>query len=288
MNASPVVVRKLISQIPANQGLTKYLANMHNPLSVFEVQKFFEAIHLLGLRVGEACASKTPRDKSNATGHTLAVKLATYKPDRRNRLEIRTLQEILQDESNDTDNPRVISRADVLAVEESAAVFSVQVEKRKDLFVRKTMIPLNPVYEPFAQGVLTYILEKQKEKKVPFNWNRHVALRLARLAFKGYTYEVKAYRAKTFDEHKQPLFKMVNGSKKFLRETIPYHTKTFGDHAIRHKRIEELKTLGIRGHLLTAFLGWTPKGEDSLEDLYAGDTFRAYMPYLLVKQERDD
>jgi hypothetical protein len=135
-------------------------------------------------------------------------------------------------------------------------------------------------YDPLAVPVSNYIMQHQDNPPI-FPINRQQALRLAHIIFKDCNYKIKAYRIDALDEDNQPILKK-NGKPE--RETVPNKIKPFGDHAIRHLSIEEKKKLGIRGPYLKAFVGWTPEKEDTLEETYSEETYRAYMPFLLMQK----
>jgi hypothetical protein len=115
-------------------------------------------------------------------------------------------------------------------------------------------------------------------------------LRLAHKIFEGYQYRIRAYRRDKIDPNTgKPIMKENSkGELKAERVTVPIKLKNFGEHAIRHAGIEELKRLGIRGYILTAFIGWSPKGQEILEDIYdQNDPFsacRLYLPYMITRR----
>jgi hypothetical protein len=248
------------------------------PFDIHDCQKFYETMYLLALRTGETCGVKTYKDTNKNTGHTLKAETTIYQPDPTINEEIDNLTRLIYAKRLREGNEKPPSYKDILSIKEPIAFFHVQVEKRKDLFVRKTAIPLN--IDPLAKPVLNYILERQDTPPI-FPINRQQALRLAHIIFDECQYKIKAYRRNKLDSNKQPI---LNEKGKPERYTVPNGIKTFGDHAIRHSSLEEKKKLGIRGPYLKAFVGWTPKSEETLEETYAGETYRCYMPFLLMQK----
>ncbi len=279
MIITPTGCRQIIAEIPQNIELQKFIANMQTPepFSILDCQKFYETLYLLALRVGEGCGYSSPKDPNKATGNTLKVEAGTYQPDDTIREEIDNLTRLIYARRLREGNDQPPTLKDILTIKEPVAFFHVQVEKRKDLFIRKTAIPLN--YDPLAKPVFEYIKEKQNQPPI-FPINRQQALRLAHIIFKDCTYTIRAYRRNKKDADGN-VIKNVKGKPE--RYTVPIGCKSFGNHAIRHLSVEEKKKLGIRGPILKAFIGWTPKSEETLEETYAAETYRAYMPFLLAK-----
>lgn len=280
MQITPTKCRQIIASIPHNPELQKYIANMKTkkPFNIYDCQKFYETLYLLALRVGEGCGHKSPRDPNKPTGNTLKVEYDIYQPDDTISEEIDNLTRLIYVKRLREGNDQPPTMKDILAVKEPVAFFHVQVEKRKDLFIRKTAIPLN--YDPLAKPVYEYIKEKQKDPPI-FPINRQQALRLAHIIFRECKYSVRAYRRNLKDEEGNII---LNARGRPERYTVPNGYKQFGNHAIRHLSLEEKKKLGIRGPALKAFVGWTPKNEDTLEETYASETYRAYLPFLLSKR----
>lgn len=277
---SPFECRQIIADIPNNQRLQQFISQMQTPkpFNINDCQKFYETMYLLALRTGETCGCKTPADPNKNTGNTLKAETATYQPDPTINEEIDNLTRLIYAKRLREGNENPPSYKDILSIKEPIAFFYVQVEKRKDLFIRKTAIPLNT--EPLAKPVLNYILERQSDPPI-FPVNRQQALRLAHIIFEGCQYKIKAYRRNLLDKNKKPI---LNEKRKPERYTVPNGIKTFGDHAIRHLSLEEKKKQGIRGPYLKAFVGWTPKSEETLEETYASETYRCYMPFLLMQK----
>jgi len=248
------------------------------PFDILDCQKFYETLYLLALRTGEACGVSTPEDPNKNTGMTLKAEKAWYTPDPTINEEMDNLTRLIYTKRLREGIDKPPSTADLLKINEPITFFSVQVEKRKDNFIRKTAIPMR--CDPIAAPVANYIMQHQNDPPV-FPINRQQALRLAHIIFKDCSYKINAYHIDALDENKQPILKNNGKPKKKL---VPIKTKLFGDHAIRHLSLEEKKKLGIRGPFLKAFVGWTPKSEETLEDTYAGETFRAYLPFLLMQK----
>ncbi len=235
-------------------------------------------MYLLALRTGETCGYSSPADPNKSTGNTLKVEADTYTPDPTINEEIDNLTRLLYARRlrEGNDNPPTLK--DILSIKEPTAFFQIQVEKRKDAFIRRTAIPLN--YDPLAKPVFEYIKERQDDAPI-FPINRQQALRLAHIIFDGYTYKIKAYRRNKLDNKGKPIF---NNKGKHERYTVPISYKQAGDHMIRHESLEEKKKLGIRGPYLKAFVGWTPKEDETLEETYAEETYRCYLPFLLMQK----
>lgn len=257
------------------------------PFSILDTQKFFETTHALALRAGEACGEKTKYDTNKNTGQTLTAEQAIYTPNLRRKQERKDILDVLQVEyamkGIEKTNTQLLQEAAQL--HEPIAFFSVQVEKRKDLFVRKTALPLNPQYEPLTERILPYILERQATPPI-FPINRQQALRLANIVFEGKVYKIRAYRRVAKDETGKIILQTEGKNKgKPARVTAPNHENKCGVHQDRHARVDELKSLGITGPILKAFIGWTPKADEVLEETYAAETYRSYLPFLLVQHD---
>jgi hypothetical protein len=249
-----------------------------------DVQAFFQTMFIGSFRTGELCGNRYPSDKSRNTGQTLKAYLDTYTPDDSNQDEIDTLTQRLYIQNIRAGKKEMPTLEDILSIREPVLVLQVQVEKRKDLFVRHTALPMREELEPLSKPVYEYIKNREAVECI-FPFNRMQALRLAHKIFIGYSYKIRSYRRNKLDAKGN---KILRENGKAERVTITPKIKPFGDHAVRHAGIEEKKKLGIRGPRLTAFVGWSPKGEEVLEEVYdQNDPFtacRLYLPYLITRR----
>lgn len=278
---TPAECRQIIAAIPNNPDLLSFIKRMQTPqdFTIHDCQKFYETMFILALRTGETCGYSSPADPNKSTGNTLKAETDTYTPDPTINEEIDNLTRLIYAKRLREGNENPPTLKDLLSIKEPIAFFHIQVEKRKDAFIRKTAIPLN--YEPLAKPVLEYIQQRQDNPPI-FPINRQQALRLAHIIFADCHYKIRAYRRNKLNDEGKIIF---NNKGKPERYTVPNSVKQFGDHAIRHSSIEEKKKLGIRGPYLKAFVGWTPKDDETLEETYAEETYRAYLPFLLMQKK---
>lgn len=287
---SPTQVREIINGISQNPEVQKHCWLMKGQPDPEDIQALFQTMLAGCFRTGELCGAKYLSDKNKPTGHTLKVHQETYTPDDSNQDEIDTLTQRLYIQNIRAGKREMPTLEQILSIREPVLIIQVQVEKRKDLFVRHTALPMRPELEPLANPIYEYIKKRQNKNEIIFPYNRMQMLRLAHKIFNGYHYKIRPYRRDTKNENGEVIKKLNSkGELKAVRETVvPTKPKPFGDHAVRHAGIEEKKKIGIRGPRLTAFIGWSPKGEEILEEVYdQNDPFtacRLYLPYLITRR----
>jgi hypothetical protein len=295
---SPAQVRQIIAEIPDNFEVKKHCNHMkaestETQFTPEDVQAYFQTMFIGAFRTGELCGTQYPSDKSKNTGHTLEIKKTIYTPDLNNQVETDTLRQTIYIQNLRQGKEAIPGYKELLQIKEPIIIISVQTEKRKDNYIRHVALPLNPELEPFSQPVYDYFQQRKKELIFPIN--RMQAYRLAHKIFydtakqKQYKYKIRPYRKDKIENGK--VVKKLNskGELKAERITITPDPKDFGDHAVRHSSIEEKKKIGIRGHVLIAFIGWSPQRTETLEEVYDQNdpftTCRTYLPYLITNNQ---
>lgn len=292
------------------------VANVRSRIEDIEdepIKRLFQTVLLFGLRIGEACGYRYASEtKSQNTGMLLWATTDVWQPREDDDEEMIFLKRVMM-----RNYGKELTDMEVLQLQEQAFVLSIITEKREG-FNRKAAIPLSQDYEPWAREVFDYIAHRQGLGPLPhlqkltleigsangkpvsiietiktqeakniienyepiFPYRRQEILPIAIKLFQGFTYPITQYKKKTG----------VNEKGKGVYETIPEHQKQFGDHALRHLRSTELKSIyRVQGEALDKFMGWSkPRGGESsaMQDRYVLEPWKeaGYFPRLLRRR----
>lgn len=236
------------------------------------IRMFLTANYLFCARPGEILAYSLPGDstykKSKPRGSLLKLYETTYTPDLFNQKEMQTLMLVALVEGKET------SIQELSKIKEPVAVFQVSTHKRLGM-IREVALPLNPIYEPWTQPLVTYF---KAQKDVAFPFNRQEMWRMARETFKGLKYKILAYR--------KTIGRELDGKPK--KETKLEHMKPFSLQALRHLRASELRNnYNFDGADRSAYGGWTlrtTEGVSGSQDRYVMLPWHTYFPKLLKKR----
>lgn len=266
MLANPTVVRKRIEYIPER-----------------EIRVYFKSIYAFCMRAGEGLTLVYPSDKTaHPTGESLRHEVVTYKP----RLNSSEAQVLMINQLMETG--RAPTLEEIAKIREDALVLEIELEKRKMTVKRRTAIPLNPEYEPFAKEILEYFNEKEAQGEDFFPYYRQKAWQWARKYFKGLEYIIEPYM-KAVKVAGKPVYENRHGREKLKMEPVDQKYHRFAVHGCRHMRAMELsENYDIRGKDLDTFVGWVSGRRENggrMQDRYAGQSWRTYFPKLLKKPE---
>lgn len=279
------------------------------------LRMFWKIIYLFGLRVGEACGYRYESEtKAQPTGMLLWASTSAWQIDEDNDEDFILLKRLMM-----RNHGKKVDDTDILQITEQAFVLSIITEKRKG-FNRQAAIPLNPDYEPWAEEVCHYVIQRQKHG--PLMKLKKLTKELSEIAGKPVSMieTLKTDKAQYIIENNEPIFpfyrqqvwpkavELFEGltypiaqynkrigtdseTGKGIYETVPAHQKQFSDHAIRHLRSTELKSFyRIKGEMLDKFMGWTkPRGGESsaMQDRYVLEPWKeaGYFPRLLRRRQ---
>lgn len=284
------------------------------------IRRLFQTVMLFGLRIGEACGYRYPSEtKSQPTGMLLWATTETWQPREDDDEEMIFLKRVMMRNFN-----KELTDMQVLQLQEQAFILSIITEKREG-FNRKAAIPLSQEYEAWSREVFNYIVHRQGKGPLPylqrltqeigaangkaigiietlkteeantiietyepiFPYRRQEILPIALKLFAGFTYPIVNYNVRSVDDDGNFI---KNAEGKYVYELVPEHQKRFGNHALRHLRSTELKSIyHISGEALDRFMGWAkPRGGSSsaMQDRYVLEPWReaGYFPKLLRRR----
>jgi len=172
-----------------------------------------------------------------------------------------------------------------------AVVFNVKTSKRGGI-PRSIGLPLDPEYEPWAESVLEYFQQFDKNDHV-FPYTRQDLFPSAKEVFKeDYVYPIEEYTTQSIDQDAfNELIEQVPQSIKHLvkvpnylrnKNKVPRHNRLLRLHgALRHYRLMELtQRFGFNREDRKVYAGHTL----DVTDRYTHLDWQSYFPKLLIKR----
>lgn len=240
------------------------------------IQRAYQLCYLGCARIGEVISRKCPSDKTaHPTGKRLTWKTDVYRVNMQSKPEYESALFALL-----TNNRKMPSIEEILAIDEPVVIFTLETEKRKGGWTRDIALPLNPKYEPWAQPLLEFAEKHKGEELFPFY--RQQLYPIAKKAFDGLTMEIKPYQRAVIDPVTKGYVYITDatGKKSIQTYTVKAHTRTFTQHDLRKTRRTELEDLfGLNSEERKRIGGWSR----GIEERYDASTseWRKSFPKLL-------
>lgn len=252
-----------------------------------ELRILFMTIFVFGMRIGEALTIKYESDtKANPTGKHLKLTKQIFQIDPSENFDFQTLAF-----SKFRELGRALTYEEILKIKEEVMVLEIKLEKRKGTIYRRTAVPLNVKYEPFAKEIYNYLTEHvDSNGSCGFPIYRQTAHYYAKKYFDDLDYRIEPYQKVRVGDNGKFLTRTDEyGRVKFEYDIVDTHLRDFANHGCRHMRTDELKNkFRIVGKELDTFIGWVAaRGHGdggAMQDRYAQNAWRMYMPKLIVKR----
>jgi len=220
-------------------------------------------------RAGEVCAYKTAYDKTaHPTGQFLTARTETYTPNLSNSSELQAL--MLKHLKTGTN----INMAKLAKTKEKFLIFKVLTEKRnyevlpdgsfKHVWYRECAVPVNPIFEPWSQPLISYL--QPRKGKPYFPLNRHDMWQACKTVFKDFGYLIQPYNRAEIINGKYQYTIDKNGRKQLVKHLVEEKLKPAGVQALRHWRTTDLKRKNFTPEEINTYGGWTTQGSQSRYD----------------------
>lgn len=252
-----------------------------------ELRALFKTMYVFALRVGECITVKYPTDKrANPTGKFMKIRKEIYQIDPSENFDFQTLAF-----SKFRELGRTLTYEEILKIKEEVIVLTVKLEKRKGTVLWEKAVPLRSEYEPFAKEIYDYLTKHTaKDGSCGFPIPRQTVYYYANKYFDNLDYKIEPYQKPRMGPDGKLVTKTDEyGRVKFEYDIVDTHLHDFANHGCRHMRTDELKNkFRVMGKELDTFVGWVPgrgKGDGgAMQDRYAQNIWRTYMPKLIVKR----
>jgi hypothetical protein len=242
----------------------------------------FVASFLWGSRVDEFCGKKLNEDINSIPLYPSNVTIETFRPA---ELDMEMLTSAA---GSLTVYERVRGKERVDRVfgdfydgEFEVAVFDLTTIKRKDLPRRKIPLPLDPAIEPLTGKLLHAFRNPEGADGEVWYRSRWEMWSKARRLFDGWGYMVKPQIIYLKDEFGRAV-KGDNG-KGVVDRVEPEHMKPAGNHFLRHKAKERLRSVhGFSDSECELWLGHKPVGQNAADQRYGEVGWRLFASKMIL------
>jgi hypothetical protein len=177
------------------------------------------------------------------------------------------------------------------------AIFKIPIAKKHLLptettVYRHTAIPFDRKYEPWAEDIYNFYMQRGNEPLFPNNRKHYLDFLRMRGVYKNFAYPVERYSVRTVlgklevvpegDGHLRTFKRIEKTGLVNQYDAKPKHLKPFKQHGLRHIRTKELNEFyEIKETLaLCSFIGWAPtRGPEVMIARY-GNLYENYGSYI--------